>query len=144
MAWAEIADVYTYTKRTVSAEDIARAEAILSLVHGVVDEHTVGAINKRDLYFLKLATCYQTAWMLDNPDYFERLDMTNYSSDGQSVTFKADGLLLAPATRRAVKRLSWRGTRTLKPKRARAASGAPLLDPGAPIYDYANDEWRPL
>jgi hypothetical protein len=112
--WANAADVTTLTGRTATEADVAMAEATLATLHGLIPG-VVRTITNRDRYWLKLATAYQAAWAVANPDLFERLDVTSASQDGQSANFKPDALVVAPLARRALKRLSWRGTRTIGP-----------------------------
>lgn len=111
--WCTIADVKTLTDKTVTQGERDRAAASIELHVGLIEAVERVDISDRDRYFLKLATCYQTAWMVAQPDLFERNDVSDAGQDGESATFRADAHTLAPLARKAIKRLSWRGPRTL-------------------------------
>lgn len=72
------------------------------------------AIGNRDLLALKLATCYQAAWLPSQADALTRTNVESTTADGESVRFKSDAQQnLAPYALRALKNLSWKGSRTL-------------------------------
>lgn len=131
--WAIIADVVAKTGRTVTQSDVDRAEGTIETLTGVIAGQSLTLLGRRDLYWLQAATAYQAAWLADQPDAFTRSDVAGVSQDGVSATLKPDALVLAPNARRALKRLSWRGTRTLSPTLARAAT-----------TDDDVHNWRPL
>jgi hypothetical protein len=71
-------------------------------------------ISNRDLLSLKLATCYQAAWLPAQPDALTRVNVQSSTVDGESVKFSSDAQQnLAPSAIRALKNLSWKGSRTL-------------------------------
>lgn len=109
--WATIADVKTLTGSTVTQDDLDRALASLGVLIGLIPGVEREDISDRDRYFLKLAACYQAAWLQDNPDLFVGKDVASASQDGESATFRRDAHVLAPLARKAVRRLSWRGLR---------------------------------
>lgn len=121
--WATVADVAALTGVTVTQAFVNQAAAIISQKTGAVDDTTIfpaGFISKRDMYWLKQAVCYEAAWMISQPDLFGRLDATQVQvgrADG--VQLKADANVLAPLARGALKRLSWRGSRTVMDRRVR-------------------------
>ena len=134
MAWATIAQVKTITGKTVTAELLAVATASVEIHTGAIEGVTRVDMAARDVYWLRLMVCYQAAWL--PPDYFERENVANMGQDGQSVTYAADGLTLAPLARLASKRLTWRGTRTLSPSLGRRPIIAPLVSdehPWSPV-----------
>lgn len=109
MAWATIEDVKAVTDRDVT--DATRNLAALSIeLHtGLIEDVPRADMSDRDLYWLRQATCFQAAWLLSQPDYLERLAVTSASQDGQSANAgNADWLTLAPLTRKALRRLTWR------------------------------------
>lgn len=118
--WATIADVATLTGKTVTAPQLVQAVASLEVVVGLIEAVERPDISARDRYFLKLATCYQAAWIAAQPDLYERNDVASAGQDGESATFRPDAHVLAPLARKAIKRLSWRGPRTLITPRADA------------------------
>lgn len=114
--WASISDVASKTGVTPTETQRSIAVGVLETVTGLIEEVERPGISDRDRYFLKLATCYQTAFVVDNPDLFARADVTSASQDGESATFRnPDAHLLAPLARKAIRRLSWRGLRALRP-----------------------------
>ena len=122
--WATIADVDEVTGKTVTEKERGIAVRSLEPIIGVIEGVDRPDISDRDRYWLKLATCYQAAFVLDNPDLFSRADVTSASQDGESANFRnVDAHLLAPLARKCVRRLSWRG---LTRSRDRAAQRGPL------------------
>jgi len=114
--WATIADVTSKTGVTATEQQRTIAVGVLETVTGLIEEVERPGISDRDRYFLKLATCYQTAFVVDNPDLFSRADVTSASQDGESASFRnPDSHLLAPLARKSIRRLSWRGIRALRP-----------------------------
>ena len=122
--WATIADVDEITGKRVTEKECGIAVRSLETIIGVIEAVDRPDISDRDRYWLKLATCYQAAFVLDNPDLFSRADVTSASQDGESANFRnVDAHLLAPLARKAIRRLSWRGlTRT----KDRASTRGPL------------------
>lgn len=136
--WANVADVTSITGAVVNQTTVDQAEGIIETFTGAIASLAVDKLNPRDLVFLKKAVAYQAAFMADHPDFFLRMDVSSMAQDGQSATIKPDGLIIAPMSRRACKRLSWRGSRTLSPYR-----GAGTLRPDP----QGNDEilnWKPI
>lgn len=118
--WATIADVQDLTGKIVTQAQRDQAVATLELHIGLIEAVEREDITARDRYWLKLATCYQTAWLKAQPDLFERNDVASASQDGESANFRPDAHTLAPLARKAIKRLSWRGPRTLVTPKADA------------------------
>jgi len=138
MAWATIEQVTELTGKTVSAPELAQAAANIELHTGAIEAVERPLMSGRDAYWLRLAVCYQAAWQAATPDFFERVEVGSTSQDGQSANFGADSLALAPLAKRAIKRLSWKGTRTLTPSlmtRSQATN---------PLVSDENQNWRPL
>lgn len=138
--WATIADVKELTR--VEVDETTRLQAVASIENlvGVLEEGPRGGISDRDLVWLKRAVCYQAAWLEAQPDFFERNDVSSASQSGQSATgANRDWLILSPNARRCLKRLSWRGPRTI-------ATGAQLGKGDKPDLDTLDDRlpWRPL
>lgn len=112
--WATIADVQALTGRTVDEQARALAATSIALVTGLIEGVDRTRLSDRDRYFLKTAVCFQAAWIAAQPDYLERNAVASASQDGQSATMgNPDWLVLSPLARKALKRLSWRGTRTV-------------------------------
>lgn len=113
--FATIAEVLALTGATVTAPQRSQAAVVIEMTTGLI-EGTLDQrpdMSDRDRYWLRVACAYQAAWLLSQPDFLTRDDVSSLSLDGQSASGKADWLVLSPLARRAMKRLSWRGTRTL-------------------------------
>lgn len=111
--WATVQNVADVTGKTVTPLDRTMAVNAIELHTGLIEEVERTGLSDRDRYWLKLAVCYQAAWLLSQPDYLERNAVSSVSQDGQSATGgNPEWLKLAPMARTAIKRLSWRGTRT--------------------------------
>lgn len=138
--WASIADIAAATGATVSALVRTQAAQAIELHTGLIEAVVREDISDRDLYWLKLAVCYQAAWIEAQPDYLERTAVTQASQDGQSAMYGPDALTLSPLARRALKKLSWRGPRAIVPDRG---TTVPRLDP---VSDASDDymAWQPM
>jgi hypothetical protein len=111
--WATLEHVTAVTGKTVDEATLTLAVIGIELKTGLIQEVERTDISGRDRYWLKLAVCFQAAWLPDQPDYLERLAVMTASQDGQTATgAHADWLELAPNARTAIKRLSWAGIRT--------------------------------
>jgi hypothetical protein len=111
--WATTADVATLTGITVNEATLRQAVTTLEVQTGLIQDVERVDISDRDAYWLKLAACYQAAWLQAQPDVFERNDVANASQDGESAAFRPDAHTLAPLARKALRRLSWRGPRAV-------------------------------
>lgn len=138
--WASIADVLEVTGKTVTAAERGIAVRSLEPIIGVIEAVDRPDISDRDRYWLKLATCYQAAFVLDNPDLFSRADVTSASQDGESANFRnVDAHLLAPLARKCIRRLSWRSL-------TRSKDRAPQRGPLNILSEEYDDSlaWKPV
>lgn len=111
--WATVDDVATYTGTQVTAAQLAQAQAAIDVAAGrSIDVYS--SLRSRDLYYLKLATAYQAAWMAAQPDIFTRTEVKQSAGDGMSVQYGDGALVLAPLARRALRRVSWRRSRSVR------------------------------
>lgn len=116
MPWATPTDVDGVVGLTVDVATISRATSTLETITGLIEAVDRPDITDRDRHFLKLMTCYQVAFMAENPDLFSRADVTAAGQDGESASFRnVDSHLFAPLARKAYRRLSWRSLRILSP-----------------------------
>ena len=139
--WATIADVKTKTGVDVSEYQRTTAVGVLETVTGLIEEVERPDISDRDRYWLKIATCFQAAFVADHPDLFSRADVTSAAQDGESASFRnVDAHLLAPLARKAIRRLSWRGIRAVLPG-GRAAR--PTVDMASEAFDDSLP-WSPV
>jgi hypothetical protein len=118
MTWATAAETLTYTGIVVTDAEVAQAQVIVELFADVTEAATISTKNTR---LLKMAVAYQAAWITEHPDLFTHVDVSTMLQDGlQFVSGHENAFVLAPFARRAINRLSWRRTRSLKarlPKR---------------------------
>ena len=119
MAWATKADVNTVTGLTVEDAEVTRAIATLETITGLIDGVDRPGLTDRDKHWLKLMTCYQTAFMHDNSHLF------------------------GPLARKAYRRLSWRGLRAIAAWGDPEAAPTGSRDPNSEAFDNALP-WSPL
>jgi hypothetical protein len=143
--WATIEDVANVTNVVVDQKAVDRAVATLETVTGLIESVDRPDISDRDRHYLKLMTCYQTAFMHDNPDIFSRADVVAASQDGESASFRnVDSHLFAPLARKAYRRLSWRGIRALLPGGGTATSAtSTAVDVNSEAFDDSLP-WAPV
>jgi hypothetical protein len=116
MAWASAVDVYALTGATVTDAQVDQATSVIELTSGGRMARLDPAyLSERNLDWLRRAVAYQAAWIASQPDYFTRMDVSSMTQDGIAAAFRPDGLILSPLARRCLKRLSWRGVRTMTP-----------------------------
>lgn len=147
--WATTAEVADITGVTVTEAQLIRAQHVIDIVSGRTYEIHALLVEEnrtRDLYWLKLAVAYQAAWMLSQPDMFTRMNVTSVNQDTSQAQMGASALTLAPLARRALNRVSWKGTRSLQVQRPGQITGPIVLPAGSPVYDYDWEEplWQPL
>lgn len=111
--WASVPEVEEITGTTVTDAQLARAQTMIELRVGRTAAVT-SSLRTSALRWLKLAVAYQAAWMSAQPDLFTRTEVEQVGQDGVNVRFRdRDAQLLAPLARRALKRLGWKGTRSV-------------------------------
>lgn len=127
--WATTADVASVTGKTVDGVTRNIAVASLETMIGLIEVVDRPDISDRDRHYLKLATCYQAAFVADNPDLFSRNDVTSASQDGESANYRnVDAHLLAPLARKAIRRLSWKAKTRSGDRAAASATVADLIE----------------
>lgn len=140
-SWATADDVASVTGLTVDVAAISRAVATLETVTGLIEAVDRPDVSDRDRHYLKLMTCYQVAFMADNPDLFSRADVTSASQDGESANYRnVDSHLFAPLARKSYRRLSWRA---LTRPGDRAPRVAAVKNINSEEYDDSL-AWKPL
>ncbi len=119
MAWATVAETFTYTGITVTEAEVAQAQFIVELFSDTTEDASdEGLISTKNLRFLKMAVAYQAAWITEHPDLFTHVDVSTMLQDGLQFTRgHENAMLLAPFARRAINRLSWKRNRNIKVRR---------------------------
>lgn len=138
--WATVADVADLTGVTVTAATLKLGVSAIELHTGLIEQVERKKMSDRDRYWLKTAVCYQAAWIKAQPDYLERNAVASASQDGQSATAgNPDWLVLGPLARKAIKRLSFRGTRTASTLEQRRR----VVNINSDAYEDTLD-WKPV
>lgn len=123
MPWATLDDVRDVTGSGAEAVELAAARSVIS-IYANRTEDMADAITARNLYWLKVATCWQTVWQRDQPGFNAQQVVASFSQDGESVSYTAEwNLTLAPMAARALKNLSWKASRTLNTPNSRVPAG---------------------
>jgi hypothetical protein len=114
VAWASSDDLLNYLGVVLQDDRyLTQANTTIS-TYANRSEAASASISSRDLLALKLATCYQAAWLPAQPDALTRTNIESSTVDGESVRFASDAQQnLAPGAIRALKNLSWKASRTL-------------------------------
>jgi hypothetical protein len=144
--WATEAEVAEITGVTVTAERLTQAQSVIELYVGRTEGSQVWPAAQSG--WLKKAVAYQAAWMPAQPDLLTRAGVERVSQDGATVEFTGDGQHLAPLAKKALRRLGWRGTRSIYTPPVRGGQYAGNYYPAAEgvggVRDFADDPWRPL
>lgn len=110
-SWAQASDVASKTGVTVTDAQVMQAQAVMDMCSARTYD-AKARIGSRDQYWLLLATAYQCAWMLAQPDLFTRLDFQTIAAGSRPVQLKDDSLLLGPLAKKALRRCSWMRSRS--------------------------------
>lgn len=123
MTWASVAEVLAITGQGVETVDVAVASGVIDIYANRTESASAGLM-ARDLGWLKSATAWQCVWQKDQPGYEARSVASSYSQDGLTVSHTAEwNVALAPLAARALKNLSWKGSRTLRVANVRVPVG---------------------
>lgn len=159
--WATVADVESVTGKTVPQDVVDRALGVIEIVSGRTNA-TALRLSLASKEWLRRAVAYQAAWMDDpaNADLFSRLDVNGISQDGVSATgTNIDWQLVAPLARMTLRRVRWRGTRSIdlvpavgdwrtgpfgENLRSWGEGGYGYGAAGGPVFDYEGDVWQGL
>jgi hypothetical protein len=113
---------------------LAQANGDIEMHTGVLD---TAVVHTRDAEWLRRATAWQAAWLAGQPGHAERSTVTSVNQDGLSVTYADQAsIVLAPRARRAIRNLSWMGSRSILPGN-RAASAINRYN----VVDPPDSEW---
>jgi len=150
-AWATRGETYSITGSQVTENDIDLAQSVIETNAGrtFAGSSVNASIRAKDLVWLKKAVAYQASWMPNQPGYFNRHSVKEVNQDGAQIIYAGSSepnntvlITLAPLANRALKNLSWMGTRSI-------AFRSPSYEGDHPSYgDYRrNDEhggWGPM
>lgn len=110
--WASVADVSVITGVDVDPATLTSAQNVIEVLVGRSPDAN-SLMRASDLTALKRAVAYEAAWLKGKPDLLTQADVNSYSQDGAQADLKPDAQILAPMARRSLKRLSWRGNRSV-------------------------------
>lgn len=143
-AWASVNDVYTITGFTPTNAQLATAGAVIDIYVNRTFSAS-GGMSARDLYWLKQAVAWQTVFEANNPGLAQRSLVTDINQDGLTARYPNEAsVILAPLAQRAIRNLSWKGSRTLLPQKVGEARGTGVL------VDYTREStdvlhtWEPI
>lgn len=111
---ANVEEVQNLTGVTVKTDQIRQAQGIIDLVSGrSLDDVT--RLSSRDQAYLKSAVIYQAAWMDSHPEVVSTMDVSSISQPDLNVRFRDDreAHLLAPLAQVALRRVSWRRSKSV-------------------------------
>lgn len=116
MVWATSDDVVELLGASATAAKLARANADVTVYANRSPAASAG-MRERDLYWLRMATCYQAVWLDEQVSVDARQSVDSMSQDGMSVNYAGGEwkVVLAPMAGRTLRNLSWKATRTERP-----------------------------
>jgi hypothetical protein len=142
MGWATVQDCQSLTGYTPTSGDLVVAQTVVETFVNRTED-AAASFTVRDVDTLRKAVCFQAAWLAGQPGYLTRMGATSLQQDGLSTTLTnpAD-MTLAPLAQRAIKNLSWMGTRTIQRRRYdRALTG---LTAETWLTTDPQDGWEPM
>ncbi len=144
--WANVTDVAEITGVGVTDAQLRLAQNQVELRVGRTSDAT--GIGARDLRWLKRAVAYQAVWAKDQPDLLTRSETDGaVIQDGVHINQTAQAQQMAPLAMVALRRLSWRGNRTVSVTSTLAGPRAIGANPASlavgAVFDYDGFEnWR--
>lgn len=149
--WCTVADVLTFTGKTVDDGQVMQGNATIELHIGRTYLEMMSTpdggqvkLGRRDLEWLRRACAYQIAWLTAQPDVFTRLDMDALASTGRPIQLKDRALTLAPLARKALERVSWLRTRSLHIRSPFQDGMGPISGNAASESNDAYETWSSL
>lgn len=143
-AWATEAETLAKTGVTVTATDISMAQSAIEIYANRSYDATDG-MSARDVYWLKTAVCWQAAWLNSQVAFAQKSQANSISQLNMTVQRQNEyDVALAPLAARALKNLSWKGTRAMRVKPEAVPRGADgFIDYLAEASDDMS-EWDPI
>lgn len=121
MAYCTPSDVLVHTGVSTDADTIVIAQSMIELFTNRTEPASGSVdVSDRDLYWLKLATCYQVAFMESNTNLFTQGNIKQISQGDLMMTFSGSGAgsaltsLVAPLARKALERCTWTRVRSVR------------------------------
>lgn len=112
--WATLAEVYDITTTEVTERQLIDAQRTIDIYAGRTYD-LADKLGAKDLYWLKQAVAHQAAWQPGQAGLSTRQQVAGFSQDGLAANYTAEwNISLAPLAARAIKNLSWKGSRTVR------------------------------
>lgn len=109
---ATVDDVFEITGYTVNEESVKHAQAIVEVYAGR-PESLIN--NVTDLEWMRYAISWQVAYMdFDPKSVFEQANVKSYHANDTVMDFGDKAYQIAPLAQKAVGRLSWNRSRSIK------------------------------
>lgn len=114
MAYVTVSQVKDMTGVTISSSGIIKAQTIIEMFSNRTEAEGAD-VSDRDLYWLRLATAYQAAYMDSHPELYELMNVNVLIQGDLHVNFKQDrrNMLVAPMADVALKNISWMRSRSI-------------------------------
>lgn len=142
--WASAADVTAITGSTVTTPQLTVANGVVEIFSRRICFVAATHTGQRDVEWLRRAVAFQAVWMLAQPDYFQRLDVTTITEGRKAFGLKEQTLLLAPMARIALSRLSTQRTRSVHVRSPWTDGMSPISsDPDSSGNDFF-ESWSAL
>lgn len=139
--------VLATTGATVTPEEIGVAAGIIESVTGLDLSVDPLPYAKRDLRHLRSAVAWQARYMQTNGEAVDREgNLASANTNGVAVSWvggSADGIL-APLARMALRRLSWRRSKTVRMVKGRPVPALTEAPPQTLVSDGDDGSWKPL
>jgi hypothetical protein len=133
-----VAYVLAVTGTTYTAGQIMLAQQILNTHTNYTPEVSGANMQPQDLFWLRYALAYQTAWMATQPGLLARNAVEGVSQDSVSAQYVDESAItLAPLARRSIKQLSWKKSRSLRVR-------TPFIDDQTPLSSDPDSESNDL
>jgi hypothetical protein len=87
--WATVDEVLELTGVTVTEQQLVAGQAALE--NHIRRVYRSSDALSSDGVWLKRACCYQSVWLKDHPELFNRVKFTSTSQDGWSITYPDNG-----------------------------------------------------
>lgn len=118
LCWCDVAHVSSLTGVTAVADDMSRAQGIISVNTDVWPDELPDDLKASDRRRLADALAYEAAWVKGQVDLFADSGVTEVSQDGIKANYISEASqYIAPLALVCLKRLSWNrgGTLTRRP-----------------------------
>lgn len=138
--WCSLADVLAVTGTSVTTAQLAAASAVIT-VYANRNPTASENLTTRDRYWLQQACAWQARWQAQQPGYDQRSAVGSVGQDTVQVGYTAEWqVTLAPLAARAMKNLSWKGSRSVAVHSSLTMRGVDFTNEESDWYST----WYPL